>query len=342
MSEVNTLLEKWFLQNAKNFDKFPDPTANYVNRYLALKDWLVINCYPFIGSATSAEDGGFYTSHGPEHFNQVIIYAGELLNLKKTTDELELNCYEVYLLLTGILLHDAGNIFGRTLHEKKAFTILREAGPAVTTCDIERKNIANIAEVHGGKSKSGGKDTINNKFSSTSSNYLNATYRPKLVSALVRFADEICENKTRAARLSIQKGTLPKSSEVFHYYANAISASTVDCEGREVRIQFDIDHHLTQRKFGKLDKEVYLIDEIFERIEKMNCERIYCSRFFQGKVHVDSIRVTINIVDEEYEVYDTLFIDTRDGYPSESLNLNKVHTGWCGEALKVRLAKNDE
>lgn len=341
MSDVNTLLEKWFLENANKYDKFPDPTASYINRYLALKSWLVTNCYQLIGSATSVEDGGFYTSHGPDHFNQVIHYAGELLNLQKTTDQLELNCYEVYLLLTGILLHDAGNVFGRAQHERKAFAILQDAGAAVTTCNIEKKNIANIAEVHGGKTNAGDKDTINNKFSSTISDYLNATYRPKLISAIVRFADEICENKTRAARYSMQKNTLPKSSEVFHYYANAITASKVDCEGREVRIQFDIDHHLTQRKFGKIDNEVYLIDEIFERIEKMHCERIYCSRFFQGKVHVDSIRVTINIVDENYDVIDRLFIDTRDGYPSESLNLHKVHTRWCGEELKARFEQHD-
>ncbi|MGY3902616.1 HD domain-containing protein [Aeromonas lusitana] len=332
-----TVLEKWFVKNARQDTSFPESNVDYVARYSSLKQWLVENCYPLIGATTSLEDGGLYTDHGPKHFDQVIRYAGKLLGLEHENDQISLKCYEVYLLMTGILLHDAGNVFGRANHEKKAFEILKDIGIAVTTCNIEKKHIANIAEVHGGRANSGSKDTIGEKFNSHETDYLNATFRPRLISAIVRFADEICENKTRAATYGIQKEIIPKRSEVFHLYAESITASNVDIPGRMVRITFDVPVEYTQKKVGKNDSEVYLIDEIFERIEKMHCERLYCSRFFHGVVNIDSIRATINIKDDEYENVDTLTIDTHVGYPSESLNLSKRHDEWRGENLKFRL-----
>ncbi|WP_333602452.1 hypothetical protein [Atlantibacter hermannii] len=336
--EPNTLLEKWFVNHAAKYDKFPQSSADYVSRYFTLKNWLKNNCYGFIGAST-ATDGGYYTDHGIEHFEQVIRYAGNLLHVVDVNSDIPLNCYEVYLLMVAILLHDAGNIYGRAGHEKNAFTILREIGDAVTTCNIEKRHISNIAEVHGGRNKDGGKDTINAKFSTDQSDYLNATFRPKFISALVRLADEICEDKTRTSTLAIKSGTIPRSSEIFHYYASCISSSMVDYQGRQIRLTYDIESKLTQTKFGKLDSEVYLIDEIFERIEKMHNERIYCSRFFLGLVQIDSIRVTINITDQNYEISDTLTIDTQTGYPTESLSLATRHESWSGEALKERIMK---
>ena len=72
--------------------------------------------YPLIGAATSAEDQGIYTDHGPDHFDSVIRYAGKLLNLPVVIEGNEKICispYEVFILLVSILLHDAGNIYGR-------------------------------------------------------------------------------------------------------------------------------------------------------------------------------------------------------------------------------------
>lgn len=294
--DFRTPLENWLVKNAPKYDKFPDARVNYVDRYKSLKEWLKNNCYNFIGAMLSAADSGVYTDHGPDHFEEVIRSVSELLGLESETDSIPLNCYEVYLLLSGILLHDAGNIFGRHGHEKKAFEILQDIGDGVSTDNIERKHIADIAEVHGGKSSSGNKDTINSKFMYDEYDYLRSKFRPKLISALLRFGDEICENKTRTSSYSIQKGLIPARNEVYHYYANSISTSKIDLIGRQVRIVFDIPTDFLSRKFGKENDSVYLIDEIFSRIEKMHCERLYCSRFYQGLIYLNSIRATINII----------------------------------------------
>lgn len=332
-------IEKWFSKNAAlHSSKFPQSGVDYVARYVVIKEWLATHCYPLIGAKTSLEDGGLYTDHSLEHFNTVLKYAGELIGIDNEDSELKkLNCYEVYLIIVSILLHDAGNVFGRTQHEKKAFEILQDIGSAITFDNIEKKHIADLAEVHGGKSATGNKDTIGSKFNMDEIDYLKATFRPKLIAAIVRLADEICEDRTRAARYLCAKGQVPKKSEVFHYYSGAITASKVDYRGRNIRITFDVMTAQLKDKMGKLDEEVFLIDEIFTRIEKMHCERLYCSRFFQGVVAVDSIRVTINIRTDDFELFDTITIDTDVGYPSASLNLSSRYDKWCGDILKERV-----
>lgn len=335
--EFNTEIERKFSECCQEGHGFPLPSVNYVDRYSVLKQWLIDNCYKSIGTATSVEDGGWYTDHGPDHFDKVLKYSGDLLGINDQSNEIPLNWYEIYLLMTGVLLHDAGNVFGRSGHEKRALEILKDVGAAVSNCNIERKSIADLAKVHGGKTKGGSKDTIGEKFNATETDYLGVTYRPKLIASIVRFADEICEDKTRAARYALIKGDIPKKSEAYHYYAESISSSKVDLSSRLVRITFDVDIENTRKKIGKDDGEVYLIDEIFSRIEKMYSELLYCSRFFQGLISVDSIRVIINIRDEDYEDVDTLTIDTHSGYPTESLNLSAKYSSWSGEALSQRL-----
>ena len=333
----NTILEEWFFKNAKDFQHFPDASANYVLRYNTIKDYLVKNVYPLIGAATSAKDSGIYTDHGPEHFDQVIRYASKLLGLENGDENITLNVYEIFLLLTSILLHDAGNIFGRDEHEKKPFEILLQMGPTITTDNIEKKIIANIAEVHGGRSATADKDTIGARFVKEKETYLNTHYQPKIIASVVRFADEICEDRTRAARFLLD-GDLPAKSEVFHEYANSITSVNVDKKDKSVQIQYDLLVDKTQKKFGKNESQVYLIDEIFERLEKMNCEKIYCRRFAPEIIKIDSIKAVINILDDEYELIENLSITCEEsGYPDGTINLSVEHSDWIGDTLKKKM-----
>jgi len=333
---TNTILEEWFTKNTKGFMHFPESSADYVLRYQSIKDYLVKHVYPLIGAATSAEDGGIYTDHGPEHFDQVIRYAATLLGLETGDENIVLNVYEVYLLLTSILLHDAGNIYGRNQHEKKPFEILLQMGPTIAADNIEKKIIAKIAEVHGGRSVTGDKDTIGQRFIQEEEIYLNTRYRPRIIASVVRFADEICEDRTRAARFLLN-GDLPPKSEVYHQYANSITSVNVDKQDRSVRIQYDILVTETQKKFGKNNEKVYLIDEIFERLEKMNCEKNYCRRFAPEIIKIDSIKAVVNLLDSDYELIDQLSITCEElGYPISTINLSGNHSSWVGSSLKKR------
>lgn len=328
-------LEQWLSDNQGKKDKFPNRSDQYYIRYINIKSWLQDNVYKHIGAGTSVEDGGIYTDHGPDHFNAVINYAGRLLGLNESECNIKIEPYEAFLLLTSILLHDAGNVYGRKEHEKKPLAIINKMGALAVTDRFERKTIADIAEVHGGKTENGDKDTIGSKKWKDHHDFCGVNYRPNMIAALVRFADEICEDCNRAAKHLIETGTLPKSSEVFHYYAEAIKSVVVDKLDKSVRLKIYIEKENITKKFGKMDEEVYLIDEIMSRLEKMNNERIYCSRYMYEIIQLRQIKASIVIVDENYTELKSIEFKLEDkGYPSHANLLAKEHPGWVGEKLK--------
>jgi len=331
-------LELWLYNNQDKKDKFPNRNDQYFVRYLSIKKWLQDNIYKHIGAATGAEDGGIYTDHGPDHFNAVINYAGKLLGLDDSNNDIALRPYEVYLLLTSILLHDAGNVHGRKDHEKKPLAIMTKMGSLAASDAIERKIIADIAEVHGGKTKSGDKDTIGNKKWKDIRKFGDIGYRPNVIAALVRFADEICEDCNRAAGHLIETDSLPKQSEVFHLYAHAITSVSVDRQDKSINLEFYIEKENICKKFGKLDEEVYLIDEVMLRLEKMNNERVYCSRYMYEIIQLRQIKASIFIVDEDYnEIISKEFKLEDKGYPSNANLLADEYPDWVGEKLILKI-----
>lgn len=337
MVNQNELLpvERWLYDNQDKKDKFPNRSDQYFIRYINIKNWLQDQIYKHIGAATSAEDGGIYTDHGPEHFNAVINYAGKLLGLDESNSNINIEPYEVYLLLASILLHDAGNVYGRKEHEKRPLEIINEMGALAVTDKFEGKTIADIAEVHGGKTENGDKDTIGNKKWKDCRHYCGVNFRPNMIAALVRFADEICEDRNRAAKHLIDTESLPKSSEAFHQYAYAINCVVVDRLDKSIRLEFYIDKKNICKKFGKLNEEVYLIDEVMSRLEKMNNERIYCSRYMYEIIQLRQIKASIFIVDEYYNELKTTEFKLEDkGYPSHANLLAKEYPEWVGEKLK--------
>jgi metal-dependent HD superfamily phosphatase/phosphodiesterase len=115
-------LEKRLSEAASSLSgDFPTPQTDYFKRYQSVKEWLCNHVYKNIGAALST-DGGIYTDHGEDHFDEVIRYAGLMVGAEEQTCIPDrLTPYEAYVLLMAILLHDAGNMFGRTGHEKKAY-----------------------------------------------------------------------------------------------------------------------------------------------------------------------------------------------------------------------------
>jgi hypothetical protein len=339
-------LERILEIKSKEVGSFPNGDDKYFKRYEQIKDYLSKNVYKYIGAGTSAEDQGVYTDHSIDHFNEVILFAGKLLGIDESNktddyaDALNISPYEIYITLVSILLHDAGNILGRHEHEKKTFQIFMDMGTAVCSDKFEAKPIASIAEVHGGKIKLDdgtlSKDTISRL--NKSDTYQSITFRPKLIAALVRFADEICESRNRAARFLISQNALPKWSEVYHYYADSISSVIVDIGGECVNLKFEITKENVINTYGKGSKEnieqVYLIDEIFSRLEKMYYELHYCRRFMIGTVNIHKIRAQIIIYDEDMNVIENKPIELEEqGYPSGLTCLQTQHSEWSGEVL---------
>lgn len=343
-------LEEWFKLKAAEAKHFPSAKNDYFDRYWDTKKHLAQYIYPYIGAGTSAEDQGIYTDHSIDHFNAVIRYAGKLLGLDNqsdlTTKKLTITPYEAYILLVSILLHDAGNINGRRDHEKRPLEIFKGIGKNVCPDDFEGMFIARIAQSHGGKSRGSDgqetKDTIRNTYIKELDNYGSIPFRPRAIAALVRFSDEICEDRSRAARYLIQNSGLPKKSEIFHHYANSISSVDVDLIGKSISIKYQLTKKSALHKFGKVGSEdQYLIDEINERLEKMFCELCYCKSFMLDLVNINRIRASVEIVDDdEYMTPLTteVFELEEKGYPSQIFSFSLHHPEWCGEKVYQTLS----
>lgn len=286
---------------------------NYISGYPTLVTHLDANIHNIVGAANVSVDGGFLTDHGPDHVKKLIWRLTDLLSAGTGT----LSAYEVYLLLVAAQFHDVGNIFGRSQHEQRASEVMNDMGTILGIDSVEKRHIYQIAQAHGGEDK--------DKISAIpkSEHIKNKDVRLQLLAALLKFADELAEDSSRAARYLLGKGILPPEAELYHAYAQSLNSIMIDAVGREVKMRYELPRRtalklfLKQGRNGDPDAQVYLIDEILSRTMKTHLERIYCSRFFRSVVDLESVAVTIAVTsDTGYEVVKAISYRLQDtGYP---------------------------
>ncbi len=343
MDKPDLPLEILFENKSQDKSELPHLTTDPFNTYTSIVNYLRSDIYPLIdaGLAALSEDNGFYTLHGPEHFDEVVRYAGLLLGCERGDEVLNhLSAYELYVLLLAIRLHDAGNMYGREGHEKRVFQILKQMGKLSGSDEFEKRFIADIAEAHGGKAPDGSKDTIGQLKESVS--YGSVEIRPRLLAAIVRFADEICESRPRAANTLLETSDLPKKNEVFHKYASSIKSVKVKTTEKSVEIKFAFSVNDAHRKWGKgqggIMQEVYLIDEILDRLEKMFLERQYCTKFMRDICNIERVRADIEIFDDNYQtIKDIHILSEEEGYPVSAYRLREKYIQYSGEKLHEEL-----
>lgn len=281
-------------------DEFPNQHVDYWGRYTALLESLELYVYPNInaGLACLSKSPGFYTDHGARHFDEVVRYAGFLIEDTFNQQNSAISPYELYLLLCAIRVHDAGNVDGREDHEKRASAILVKYGGQISLDTTELSLIADIAQAHGGKTFDDDKDTIG-KTLPEQTIAGGADVRPQLVAALVRFADEICEHSVRASTHHVTEGTLPEENKLFHFYAKSIVGAKPDRKNKAFKLQvrFDInllkDTYLTPKDADGKQTNKYLIDDVWDRIDKLNHERVYCNRFLLPSMQTDRLEISM-------------------------------------------------
>jgi len=296
-----------------NANDFPwQGKINYWARYTAIREHLVINVFSHVTAGAIIVDGGYLTDHGDDHVRTVVDRASRLVE----ADTCTISPYEAYILLISIHLHDVGNIYGRKGHERRALTMMRDTlGKIAGIDDVEKRHIVNIAQAHGGHI-GGDKDKIGRL--ERDARVLHERIRPQLLAAILRFADELADDRLRAARFMLNTATLPKENEVYHKFAEALHTVEIDHAGRQVLLQFDFDDVAAVRQFGKGTANVYLLDEIFDRSVKTHLERLYCMRFMHQQVPLDAINVKIEVTSSrDYDVLRPIGYRLEEtGYPS--------------------------
>ena len=146
-------LDDWL--TSQNASKFPG-SVDYPQRYRTIRDHLCNNVYPQVDLATlwaevRADRSPIYlTNHGADHVQDVISKATDLLRTSTYDHNHSFHPYEVFLLLTAILVHDVGNMFGREDHEKKCWRLMKDMGKGLFPDTAEKRIISKIAAAHCG------------------------------------------------------------------------------------------------------------------------------------------------------------------------------------------------
>lgn len=290
-------------------DKLPSAT-NYFARYQTVQDYLVRTIHQDVVAFAAIHDGGFLTAHGPAHVASVISRASELI----LAGQAKVSGYEAYLLLVAANLHDIGNARGRQEHELGAEIFVRETGIFLGDDAQEKRTITGIAGAHGGKHH-GSKDKITQLRAEEW--ILGEKVHTRFMAALLRFADELADDKSRSSTYAFDRGLIPTGAEIYHKYALCLDTPAI--EGDSVSLHFEVTISDLTREFGKGDGFGLLLDEIFDRTKKMDRERIYCMRFMRPSVQIERINVQIQI-----------FRDLADQEPCMTISYRLEETGYPG------------
>lgn len=280
----------------------------------------------------------YLNNHGHGHVERVIERIQCILSVMDT----ELSAYELFVLLCAVQLHDVGNIFGREGHEKSLQKVSFEQCSPYIKDSPERKLIEKIAATHGGDYY-GNKDTIS--LLQNEQIIKEQTVRCRLLASLLRFADEIADDSTRADLEGIVMGTIPHESLLFHYYSLALHTVKIEKDAINscvyLSLVFDYDSDVAIKKFDKFGKDVYLLDEIYERTKKMELERRYCTRFMRPYLDIERIKVEINISDTEdiFNVKSVKYDLYEQGYPNSECIIESSLTGEQLKNLFIKEAK---
>ncbi|TAV10201.1 HD domain-containing protein [Rhizobium leguminosarum] len=345
---VSSDLEQFLKKKVKtSAAKFPRRDARYFEHYTSIKQRLADKYYAVTGAALAQSDGDRYTKHDISHVDDVIQTAGRMLGFGHDNNSPAyklLHPYEVFVLLVAILLHDAGNAIGRKKHETKAAEILREVAPAAGLSALEQRIISSIAQAHGGKMEDGNEDTITGLMKDPEPNIGDIKIHAWRLAALVRLADELSENHTRADEVAIESAGTPDLSLLANYYCLVINPK-IDFIGKSVHLVFDVEKQLLPRVFripkdGGGMEDIMFVDYIARRLEKGERERKYCNRFLAGFAGYDRIRAKLVIMENGREI-DSVAVDLEEvGYPGLSKSVKALQPRFDACVLRDQHCKD--
>ena len=257
----------------------------------------------------------FLNKHGKDHTNKVCEKAFEII---KCFTHNKPSYYEVYFLLCAISVHDVGNFYGRENHEKRIYNMLNSDCSNILVDAVERRIISRIAGAHGGYINNN-KDTIS--FLKRTDMINNMEVREQLLAAVLRFADELADDSSRAIDPALKSGILGKASEIFHVYSSKLHTVILRqnpvTAAWNVVLRYEFDEDTAKEQFSKGNTKKYLLDEIYDRTIKMDQERRYCMRFFGTYCSIESIDVEITIVNKgnAFKTKTISYILQEKGYP---------------------------
>ena len=299
---LEVLLKKYCEQDDVR-QKFPSFGGDYFIAYCTIKQNLWKKYYRDVPAGLNTTEALrrktdiAYTHHDVSHVDDVIDRMASLLGLEPDAETLavsQLSEYSLFVVLVACLVHDAGNRDGREGHSNRAVEILNDVGKNTLTIH-EIQLIAKIADAHGGYTRTGEMDTIGPLGDRGGVDRF--TVNPQRLAALLRFADELADNPRRGSSRRAE------TSQFANLYCERINTN-IDHKSERISIEFVVyaDEVLKPIK-DENDTEKFFLDYIYDRLQKTEIERRYCTKFMRNFISYNSIRVLINFY-SEHEIGD--------------------------------------
>lgn len=323
------------LQENGEKDQFPSAKGDLVASFKYIEDYMNENCHPNTVCGAALQGDGLLTDHGVDHVKMVIQNAGRLIG---DSQYKRLNGYEIYLLLLAIHFHDVGNVRGRQEHETRIHEIIAELGDKLPLDTAEKVMVANIATAHGGYADRDhtNKDTLCQLKLIDNCNGI--PIRQALLGAILRFADELSDDNTRANRYMGTIDGIPSENKIFHAYSAALTP--IAFSGNTIEFKYYIPFELVQEKIPDMHG-TFLYDEIIRRLSKCMQELEYCSKYSEGFIRISTFNVEIYVMSGTAplrSIRNIKFSLRLSGYPGSYTIPDSSLTFKTGEELAKSLA----
>lgn len=189
------------------------------------------------------------------------------------------NSMELYLLVTAILFHDAGIVFGRSDHQKRISEVYNHVWKQSVQDKEEKLLVGLICGAHTGETRDGSYDTL--KGLSTSNKLGERGVDPKKIAAVLRFADELAEGPQRTSAFLLSTNRFSDERAVpFHKYASATSVH-VDPGNQRIALMYSIgiENNSTDAMSVSWEELPSFLELIQSRITKLDQERRYARHY---------------------------------------------------------------
>lgn len=330
----------------RSLEENDDDAKDLYARYTRMKNYLSTEYYRWMQS-----NNPFLTDHGEQHIRSVTQACGSLLDRHLGRDispnKQKLTTLDIFLVLSAVLWHDVGNVYGREGHAARAVEMTNQIKSLGFPEPEIHRLVAEIAQAHSGR------DGLAKASQEQDCSTFHNTYTvyPRALAAVVRFGDEISENRFRISATLLPD--VPAANRIFWEYANTIAASrpeparnrvvlTINMQ-REGAIQEYESHEFPER--NSEEGRIHLLSYVLCRLEKMNNERAYCSPQFLRYATIEEIEARITILDDMVAVREEVIhlkdAGVHDNYPQIPIfeNFYNGHPDWRPDRLKDEVAQ---
>ncbi|HET6978664.1 MAG TPA: hypothetical protein VFI24_20200 [Pyrinomonadaceae bacterium] len=316
-------------------------------RYGSMKAYLSREYYPWIQANSS-----FLTDHGEQHIRSVIQSASALIKKHlspRTRDKRTMTSLDLFLILSGILWHDVGNVYERSGHAARVAQMTEKIKEIGFPDLAIHRLVVEIAAAHSGQ------DGLTKARPEEDASMLQGTYTvyTRSLAGIVRLADEVSENRFRISTELLT--TIPDDNRIFWQYAHSVTASRPVPERNRIIITIELQEAVAVEKFLSAefpsrrdsDGKMHLLDYILCRLEKMNNERAYCSNAFGRYGTIDEIEARfallngVNRIRETTVFFGDAGLKKDDPYPNIRIfdDFYEKHPDWKPERLKEELSQ---